>query len=182
MRILCVLLALNACTYDASDDPIWRGTVQRDGATPLDFAGFDPYPAQGYAFGGGIGAMGYLDDGGSKLLVEARLHFTDRHDFENARSQAFPITLTITEASNVAGMGVDFFEQPASESGGAAPMQTFHHEFTQHQTGTASGTFTVTACDYSTFMDGRLQATVMDPGHGNAVRVLDLQVHYRGDK
>ena len=156
--------------------------MQRDGATPLEFAGFDPYPAQGYAFGGGIAAMGYLDDGGTKLLVEARLHFTDRHDFETAKSQAFPITLAITEASNVAGMGVDFLEQPASESGGAAHMQSFHHEFAQQQTGTASGTFTVTACDYSTFMDGHLSATVIDPGRGNATRVLELQIRYRGDK
>lgn len=182
MKRLCVLLALGACTYDASDDPIWRGTVQRDGGAMVAFAGYDPYPTQGYAFGGGIGAMGYLDDGGTKLLVEARLHFTDKHDFENAKSQAFPIMLTITETANVAGMGVDFFEQPASESDGSQQMQTFHHEFDQHQTGTASGTFTVTACDYSTFMDGRLQATVMDPSHAGETRVLDVQVHYRGNK
>ncbi|MEO7096573.1 MAG: hypothetical protein ABI175_25165 [Polyangiales bacterium] len=182
MKKICVLLALGACTYDASDDAIWRGTVQRDGGTPLSFAGFDPYPSQGYAFGGGIGAMGYLDDGDSKLLVEARLHFTDKHDFETARSQAFPITLAITEASLTPGMGVDFFEQPASESDNSQQMQIFYHEFAQHQTGMASGTFTVTACDYSTFMDGHLSATVVDPGHANATRVLDLYIHYRGDK
>ena len=182
MKKVCVLLALSACSYDASNDAIWRGTVRRDGGPPLAFAGFDPYPQQGYAFGGGIGAMGYLDDGGTKLLVEARLHFTDRHDFENAKSQAFPITLTITDASNVAGMGIDFYEQPASEAGGGAHMQSFHHDFAQHQTGTSSGTFTVTACDYSTFMDGHLSATVMDPNHGNATRVLDFEIHYRGDK
>jgi len=182
MKAICLVLVLGACTYDASDDAIWRGTVQRDGGPSIAFAGFDPYPAQGYAFGGGMAAMGYLDDGDSKALAEFRLHFTDRHDFENAKSQAFPITLTITEASNVAGMGVDFFEQPASESGDSSEAQTFHHEFAQHQTGTASGMFTVTACDYSTFMDGHLSATVIDPSHGNATRVLDLQIHYRGDK
>jgi hypothetical protein len=177
-----VLLVLGACTYDASDDATWRGTVQRDGGMGLAFAGFDPYPAQGYAFGGGMAAMGYLDDGDGKSLAEVRLHFTDKHDFENAKSQAFPITLVITEAALTPGMGIDFFEQPASESGDSSQAQTFHHEFAQHQTGTASGTFTVTACDYVSFMDGHLAATVMDPGHGNATRVLDLQIHYRGDK
>jgi hypothetical protein len=182
MKRICVLLALGACSYDASNDPIWRGTIQRDGGPPLAFAGFDPYPAQGYAFGGGIAAMGYFDDGGSKFLGEVNLHFTDKHDFETARSQAFPITLAITEASLQPGMGVDFFEQPASESGGGSQAQTFHHEFAQHQTGTASGTFTVTACDYTSFMDGHLSATVMDPGHGSATRVLDLQIHYNGNK
>jgi hypothetical protein len=181
MRI-CVLLALSACTYDASNDAIWRGTIKRDAGEPLAFAGFDPYPAQGYAFGGGMRAMGYVDEGDSKFLVEVALHFTDRHDFETAKSQAFPITLTITHASNVAGMGVDVFEQPASDADDRGQMQTFHSEFAQHQTGTASGTFTVTACDYSTFMDGRLSATVIDPNHGNAMRILDLEVHYRGDK
>jgi hypothetical protein len=182
MKYICMLLALGACTWDASNDPIWRGTVKADGGPPLTFAGFDPYPTQGYEFGGGIAAMGYLDDDGTKLLAEARLHFTEKHDFETAKSQAFPIVLTITESDLVAGMGVDFFEQPASETGGGAHDQTFHHEFDQHQTGTASGTFTVTACDYSTFMDGHLSAMVVDTGHGNSTRALELDVHYRGDK
>ena len=182
MKVLCLLLALGACTYDASDDAIWRGTVKRAGGAPLAFAGFDPYPTQGYAFGGGISAMGYLAEDGEKFLVRMQLHFTDRHDFENAKSQAFPITLMITEAENVAGMGVDYFEQPASTSGGTAPDQTFHHDFAQHEAGNASGTVTVTACDYSTFMDGRLQATLIDNDRNNAMRVIDLEFHYNGQK
>lgn len=182
MKIVLLLLALGACTYDASNDPIWRGTVKRDGGPPLSFAGFDPYPAQGYAFGGGMAAMGYVDDNGQKLLVEVGLEFTDRHDFEAAKSAAFPITLMVTDLSNVAGIGVDYFEQVADTSGGGAHDQIFHHDFSQHQSGTASGTFTVTACDYKTFMDGHLQATVIDTGHGNTMRTLDLEVHYSGDK
>jgi hypothetical protein len=182
MKRVLVLLALGACTFDASNDPIWRGTVRRDGGPPLTFAGFDPYPAQGYQFGGGISAMGYLDSDDGKLLVEVGLEFTDKHDFENAKSQAFPITLTITDSSLTAGMGVDFFEQPASESDDKQHDQTFHHDYSQLQTGTSSGTFTVTRCDYSTYMDGHLSATVMDPNHGGATRVLDLEVQYSGDK
>lgn len=182
MKSLLVLLALGACTYDASDDAIWRGTVKRDTGATVDFAGFDPYPTQGYAFGGGMAAMGYIDDDGDKILVETRLHFTDKHDFENMKSQAFPITLTVTDLANIAGIGVDYFEQDASTSGGPAMTHIFHHDFEQHQTNTASGTFTVTACDYSNFMDGHLQATVIDTGHGNTMRVLDFEVHYRGDK
>lgn len=181
MKLALSLLALAACSYDASDDAIWRGTIKRDGGPPLAFAGFDPYPAQGYAFGGGMSAMGYLDDGDDKLLVSLQLHFTDRHDFENAKSPAFPITLAITDAANVAGMGIDVFEQPASESGGGAMPHSFHHDYAQHEANTSSGTFTVTACDYRTFMDGHLSATVMDNDHGTT-RVLDLEVHYRGDK
>ena len=180
MRILCVLLALGACTYDASNDAIWRGTVKLDGGPPLPFAGFDPYPLQGYAFGGGIAATGYLDDNGDKLLAAARLEFTDRHDFENAKSQAFPITLTVTDAANVAGIGVTWREQDASSEGSTADG-TFFHDFAQHQTGSASGTFTVTACDYSTYMDGRLQATVTDTSR-NTTRTFDLEVHYNGQK
>ena len=181
MRHAWILLALAACSYDAGDDAIWRGTIKRDSGPPLDFAGFDPYPAQGYAFGGGMSAMGYVDDGDGKFLVSLQLHFTDRHDFENAKSQAFPIALAITDASNVAGMGIDVYEQPASEAGGAAPMHVFHHDYAQHEMGTSSGTFTVTACDYRTFMDGHLSATVMDNDRGTT-RVLELDVRYRGDK
>ena len=36
--------------------------------------------------------------------------------------------------------------------------------------------------DYDTFMDGRLQATVMDPSHGGISRTVDLQIHYIADK
>jgi hypothetical protein len=182
MKVLWLLAALGACTFDASDDPIWRGTIKRDGGPPLPFAGYDPYPAQGYAFGGGMRVMGYLADGGDKFLVEVALEFTDRHDFETAKSQAFPITLTVTDASNIAGIGVDLFEQPASTSDDSQQTQTFHHDFSQHQPSTVSGTFTVTACDYKYVMDGHLQATITDPDHGNAMRVLDLEVHTNGNK
>ncbi|HSD86960.1 MAG TPA: hypothetical protein VLB44_05575 [Kofleriaceae bacterium] len=183
MKGLAILLSvLGACSYDASEDTIWHGTVKGDTGSPLAFAGFDPYPTQGYAFGGGIAAMGYLDDGGHKSLVEARLHFTDKHDFENAKSTAFPIALTITENSLTPGMGVDFFEQDASRSSDSQQVQTFHHDYEQHQTGTASGTFTVERTDYATFMDGHLSATVKDPSHDNATRVLELDIHYQATK
>lgn len=182
MRQLAILLALGACSYDASEDAIWRGTVQRDGGPPLAFAGFDPYPAQGYAFGGGIAAMGYLDDDGGKFLASVRLHFTDRRDFENAMSTSFPITLAITDSSQTPGMHIDFFEQEAATAGDAQQPRTFSHDYAQYQVGTSSGTFTVTRTDYSTSMDGRLQATVTDPSRGNATRTLDLEVQYRGNK
>ena len=181
MKALFVLLALGACTYDATNDAIWRGTIKRDSGPPLPFAGFDPYPAQGYAFGGGMAAMGYLDDDGDKLLIETRLSFTDKHDFENAKSMAFPITLAVTDAANVAGIGVTVREQNADTSGGGASAGTFFHDFDQHQANSASGTFTVTACDYKTFMDGHLQATVTDTSR-NTTRTLDVEVHYNGDK
>ena len=183
MKRAAILLALTACGYDATDDAIWRGTVVRDGGPPLAFVGFDPAPQQGYEFGGGIRSVGYLDGGDGKLLVEITLHFAD-DDFERAMSRAFPIELAIKDAFQLSetGMGIDFFEQPATNDPMAQTEQTFHHDFAQHQAGSASGTFTVTACDYSSFMDGRLQATVMDPSRGNITRVLDLQVHYDATK
>jgi hypothetical protein len=181
MRCAWLLLALAACSFDASEDAIWRGTIKRDGGAPLPFAGFDPYPAQGYAFGGGMSSMGYLDDGDQKVLVSLQLHFTDRHDFENAKSQAFPIAIPITDASNVAGIGIDVFEQAASETGGPAMMHVFHHDYAQHETNTSSGTLTVTASDYKTFIDGHLSATVMDNDRGTT-RYLELDVHYNGQK
>lgn len=175
-------LALGACSYDASEDAIWRGTVRRDGGPALAFAGFDPYPAQGYAFGGGMVAMGYLDDAGNKFLVEVRLHFTDRSDFEDAKSTSFPITLAITDDSLTPGMGIDYFEQEAATASDAQQPRTFSHDYAQHQAGTSSGTFTVTRTDYTNFMDGRLSAMVTDPNHPGAMRALELDVSYRGDK
>jgi hypothetical protein len=183
MRAALLACALAACGYDGSQDAIWRGTVARDGGAPREFIGFDPQPFQGFAFGGGIVSVGYVDDGDAKLLVEITLHFAD-DDFARAESTAFPITLAIKDVFSSAetGMGVDYIEQPATNDPQASTEQTFHHEFAQHQAGTASGTFTVTACDYQNFMDGRLQATVMDPSRGTATRTLDLQVHYDASK
>jgi len=179
-RCCLVLAVLGGCAYDASDDVIWRGTIQ-DGGAPASFLGFDPQPQQGFQFGGGIEAEGYLDAPDGKLLVFVALHFAD-DDFVRAESMAFPIVLTIQDSfsSQETGMGMDLVEQPASkaDSGDARANQVFHHEFAQHQTGTASGTFTVSACDYTSFMDGRLQATVMDPSRGNIARTVDLEVHY----
>lgn len=180
---IVAVLALGACGYSAADDPIWRGTVMRDGGLPRAFTGFDPQPNQGFEFGGGIVAVGYVDDDEEKLLVEITLHFAD-DDFERAMSTAFPITLNIKDVfmSSETGMGVDYIEQPAGDNPLGQTEETFHHEFAQHQDGTASGTFTVTACDYENFMDGRLQATVVDPSRGNAMRTLDLEVHYDASK
>jgi hypothetical protein len=183
MRYAIVALVLAACSYDAKDDAIWRGTIARDGGPPLAFVGFDPQPNQGFEFGGGIVAVGYIADGEDKLLVEVTLHFAD-DDFERAMSTAFPISLNIKDVFLTAetGMGIDVFEQPATDNPLAQTEQTFHHDFAQHQAGTANGTFTVTACDYDSFMDGHLQATVMVPSRGTATRVLDLQVHYDATK
>ncbi len=181
--LLLLLLALGACAADASGDANWRGTVKRDGDPPLSLIGFDPFPVQGFDFGGGIATMGYLDDNGGKLLAEVILQFAGPDDFERTKSQAFPITLNLKDVfiGGDAGMGIDYFEQPASKAGSGSQEQTFHHEFDQHQANTVSGTFTVTACDYTTFMDGHLQATVMDPSRG-ATRILDFQVHYSDNK
>ena len=174
---------LGACTYDASDDAIWRGTIS-DGTTPRTYLGFDPLPQQGFQFGGGIESEGYVDGPDGKLLVFVALHLDgDLTTFLGAKSQQFPITLMIKDTSPSGGepayMGMDLAEQPATTTDGdGRANQTFHHEYDQHQTGTASGTFTITACDYENTMDGRLQATVMDPSRGNIARTVDIQVHY----
>ena len=80
-----------------------------------------------------------------------------------------------------AGMGVDVFEQAAADSDTPPMMRVFNHDYAQYEANTSSGTFTATATDYKTFMDGRLSATVMDNDHGTT-RVLEIEVHYRGDK
>jgi hypothetical protein len=60
-------------------------------------------------------------------------------------------------------------------------MREFNHDYAQHEANTSSGTFTATASDYKTFMDGHLSATVMDNDRGTT-RVLDIEVHYNGQK
>ena len=188
MKRVLLLVPLVACAYDASDDAIWRGTISR-GGDPLTFLGFDPLPAQGFQFGGGIESEGYIDDpADGKLLVFVALH-TDcgKDDFLRNEVASFPIVLPITDtplSSDPSCLGMDLAEQPASttDSGDGRANQTFHHEFDQHQTGTASGMFTVTSTDYQNVMEGRLQATVMDPSRGNISRTVDLEVNYNGNK
>jgi len=171
---------LAGCAFDARDNAIWVGTIQRDGV-PVSFVGYDPDPKQGFEFGAAPNTIGYIEDGDDKFLVQMLLHFED-DDFESMRSMAFPITLQIKDSFMISetGMGIDYFEQPAADKD-AETAQVFRHDFAQHEAGTSSGTFTVTDSDYETFFDGRLQVMLSD-NDNPGTRVLDIQVHWTGDK
>jgi hypothetical protein len=178
-----VLVLLTGCAFDAVDNAIWVGTIQRDG-TPVPFVGYDPAPNQGFEFGSSPKTIGYIEANDEKFLVQILLHFED-DDFESMRSTAFPITLPIKDSFMISetGMGIDYFEQPAADKDATDTAQVFHHDFAQHEANSSTGTFTVTASDYETFFDGRLQVSMTDndnPGSGS--RVLDIQVHWTGDK
>jgi len=173
-----LLLVVAACSYDATDDALWTGTITRDGA-PVSFVGYDPVPQETREFGAALAAMGYLELGGDPVLVEIALHFTDADDLQRQHPEP-PPTLNIKPDFMVgeSGMGIDYIEQPAATSEDFDLQPLYKVEFSTAQPGSMSGTFSITQTDYLTFLDGNLQVTVTDALRGNATRQLTMAVHW----
>jgi hypothetical protein len=179
MRALALIL-LSACTYDASDTAIWTGTITRDGA-PVVFAGYDPFPSQGFEFGASPSTIGYIEDGGTKLLVQVILRLDDGFERDMV---APPLTLPIrpdADMPNETHLGVDYLEQPAADQDVDFDIDpTYEVKFSDHTPGSMTGNFTVTETDYRTFIVGHLFVQVTD--QRSSVRGLDLDVHWLGQK
>ena len=175
-----LLLSLAACTYDATDDAIWTGTITRDGSQ-VAFAGYDPEPFQGFQFGASPETMGYIDDGDSKLLVQILLHFVNENFAIDRPTPPFTLPVQKTFMSGEKGMGIEYLERPAADQDKDFDVEpTYQVRSSESEPGSITGNFTITDTDLSTFLDGDLQATLMDARGGT--RQLTMKVHWLGQK
>lgn len=176
MRAFLLLLGLASCAYDATENAIWNGQVERNGQV-LPLIGYDPYPAQGQAFGSPPAMMGYLHPDGP-LLVSISLPIAGLTKIVTEQQTTLPIKRMFLTSEF--GMGVSYIEQVPADADQFETDQPFRFVFEEGSPGTMTGTFQISDTDYNTFMDGMLDATLMLDGVGTR-RIL-AAVHWQRDK
>jgi len=175
--LVATAIAATACNYDARGAAIWTGSISRDGDA-VEFAGYDPNPAQGQGFGSPPAALGYIEADGQTLLVFMSLEVVRVDRFVAMMASELEVKDTFLTAE--LGMGLTYIEQRASDVDATEVEQPYRQAFGEGHGGTTTGTFTVTATDFDTFLEGRLEVVLDNPSGG--LRDVRVDVRWDGQK